>query len=432
MKTRLLAVLALLIFAAGAVFAGGSQQGQAAQGQVTLDILAYGDNSTREGQDLQVLLANFREANPDIKVEAEILFDQAYHQKVEARLAAGDVPDVAYMWVDALGQAWRDADQFVDHRPFLDPNVYDHSLIDPMGPNGEIYQVPLGTANMTSVFFVNTKLLTELGLQIPRTYADLVAMVPSARAAGKEVIAFAGAEGWVWNSCLFGTVVSRFTGDANWIQKAVRGEKSFTDKAFVDSLAFLKTMKDDGVLSDSVVLTDYGAALSSFVNGNALFMIDGQWRAGGIEDPELQPHIKMLPIPALPGEVASQAGSASGTTSVGYGITKQAASDPAVREAALKFIDFFNSYEETTTRLRNGAIVAPILKNYQTPNDLPILVQEKGNFMAAVGPTSDVVDAFVPGEANNVLNTGMQQIVLGQTSPADVAAEVQRLVAASR
>ena len=428
MKTRFIAALALLMFAAGAVFAGGGQQGQAAQGKVTLDILAYGDNSTREGQDLQVLLANFQEANPDIDVQTEILYDQAYHQKVEARLAAGDVPDVAYMWVDALGQAWRDADQFVDHRDFLDPNKYDLSLIDPMGPNGEAYQVPLGTANMTSVFFVNTQLLAELGLDMPRTYADLVAAVPVAQAAGKEVVAFAGAEGWVWNSCLLGTVVSRLSGDANWISKAVAGEYKFTDKPFVDSLALLKKMRDDGVLSESVVLTDYGSALSSFVNGNALFMIDGQWRAGGIEDPEFQTHVKMLQIPALPGEVASQAGSASGVTSVGYGITKAGASDPAVRAAAIKFIDFFNSVDNTTTRLRNGAIVAPILKDYQAPADLPTLVKEKANFMDVVGPTADVVDAFVPGEANNALNTGMQNIVIGEATPAAIAAEVERLV----
>ncbi len=427
MKTKFFAALVLLVVAAGFVFAGGGQQTQAASGQVTLDILAYGDNSTREGQDWNRLVAEFQAANPGIRIRSEMLYDQAYHQKVEARLAAGDIPDLAYMWVDALGQAWRDANQFIDHRPFLNGDYFDLSLIDPMGPNGEIFQVPLGTSNITSVMFVNTALLAELGLPMPKTYADMVAMVPAARAAGKEVLAFAGAEGWVWNSCLLGTVVGRLSGDADWVSKAMAGQYRFTDRPFVDSLAFLRTMVTDGVLSDAVVLTDYGAALSSFVNGNALFMLDGQWRAGGIEDPALQRNVQMVPFPAIPGEAPALANSASGVTSVGYGLTRKGASDPAVREAALKFLEFFNSYENVTTRLVDGAIVAPVLKNYQPPADLPLMVVEKANFMARMGATSNVVDAFVPGEANNALNTGMQNIAIGRATPADVAQQVERL-----
>ena len=427
MKTKILAA-AMLVMALGLVVAGGGGQSQATgPQQVTLDILAYGDNSTREGQDWNRLVAEFQAANPTIRIESEMLYDQAYHQKVEARLAAGDVPDMAYMWVDAQGQAWRDSNQFVDHRPFLNPDFYDLSLIDPMGPNGEIFQVPLGTSNITSVLFVNTALLSELGLSVPRTYAEMVAMVPAATAAGKEVVAFAGAEGWVWNSCLLGTVVGRVSGDGNWISKAMAGQYKFTDKPFVDSLAFLQQMVEDGVLSNSVVLTDYGAALSSFVNGNALFMLDGQWRAGGIEDPALQANVQMIPFPALPGESTSVANSASGVTSVGYGLTAKGASDPAVRDAALKFMEFFNSPANTTTRLADGAIVAPILKNFQAPADLPLLVKEKANFMGRMGVTSNVVDAFVPGEANNVLNTGMQNIAIGRATPAEVAAQVERL-----
>jgi raffinose/stachyose/melibiose transport system substrate-binding protein len=427
MQKRLIALFVLLILTMGMMFVGCGQQAQQTPAQVTLDILAYGDNSTREGQDWNRLVAEFQAANPGIRIRSEMLFDQAYHQKVEARLAAGDVPDIAYMWVDALGQAWRDSNQFVDHRPFLDPNFYDLSLIDPMGPNGEIFQVPLGTSNITSVLFVNTALLAELGLSMPRTYAEMVAMVPVARAAGKEVIAFAGAEGWVWNSCLLGTVVGRLSGNANWVSEAMSGRHRFTDRPFVDSLAFLRRMVTDGVLTDSVVLTDYGAALSNFINGNALFMLDGQWRAGGIEDPAFQRNVQMIPFPALPGEVPAMANSASGVTSVGYGITRKGASNPAVLEAALKFLEFFNSPANVTTRLVDGAIVAPVLRNFQPPANLPLLVAEKANFMNRMGATSNVVDAFVPGEANNALNTGMQNIAIGRATAQDVAAQVERL-----
>jgi len=43
----------------------------------------------------------FRAANPDIDLQMEILFSQAYHQKLGSYIAAGQTPDVIYMWPGA-------------------------------------------------------------------------------------------------------------------------------------------------------------------------------------------------------------------------------------------------------------------------------------------------------------------------------------------
>lgn len=53
-----------------------------------------------------------------------------------------------------------------------------------MGPNGEIYEIPLGTSNITTVLFMNKTLVESMGFSQPKTYEDLVAMVPAAKAAG--------------------------------------------------------------------------------------------------------------------------------------------------------------------------------------------------------------------------------------------------------
>ena len=111
----------------------------------------------------------------------------------------------------------------------------------------------------------------------------------------------------------------------------------------------------------------------------------------------------------------------------GYGLTKAGAADPAVRDAALKFMMHFYNVEETTQRLRDGAIVAPILKNYQVPADLPSIVKEKVA-LAQTAKTTDVIDAFLGGAANDALNAGMQKIAAGTATPAEVAAEVEKLL----
>lgn len=423
MKRFLIALLALSL--AATAFAAG--QREQPKGQIVVKTMAYGDNSNAEGVNWVRIVQAFEKENPGIKIDYELLYDEAYHQKVAARLASGDVPHLAYMGADARwGAPWKEAGQQFDHRPFIDGNMFDLNLIPPMGPKGEIFVMPLGTSNITTVLYMNEALVKSLGFSEPKTYEDLVAMVPKARAAGLEVVSIDGADGWAWGSCYMSAVIARLSGDANWVSKAVAGQYKFTDQVFVDSLAMISRMVKDGVISEKSVLVDYGANLSTFSNKKALFVVQGQWAAGSI-DPAVAETTKMLAWPKLPGEKPAMAGSVAAAIQVGYGLTKAGAADPAVRDAALKFIKYFYSEPETTIRLREGAIVAPILKGYQVPADLPSIVKQKV-VLAQTAKNTDVIDAFLGGAANDALNAGMQKIVTGAATPAQVAAEVEKLL----
>lgn len=312
--------------------------------KVVVKAMAYGDNSNQEGQNWTRIVTAFEKENPNIKIDYEMLYDEAYHQKVTARLASGDVPALAYMGADARwGAPWKEASQQYDLKSVIDPTYYEMKLIPPMGPNGEIFEIPLGTSNITTVLYFNQALAKELGIDAaPKTYEDIVAMVPKAKAKGIDVISIDGADGWAWGSCMMSCFIARESGDANWVSKAVKGEKKFTDKEFVDSLALITKMVKDGVFSSKAVTVDYGANITNFSNKKALFLIQGQWAAGGI-DPKVAEDTLMLAWPKLPGEKDGLAGSVAAAIQVGYGITKAGAADKAVLDASLKFIKYFNS-----------------------------------------------------------------------------------------
>lgn len=427
MKKGKLLILALLlvVMVLPSLWAQGVQE---SSGKVVVKTMAYGDNSNQEGVNWVRIVDAFEKENPGIDIDYEMLYDEAYHQKVVARLAAGDIPDLAYMGADARwGLPWKEAGQQFDHRGYIDETYYDLSLIPPMGFNNEIFEIPLGTSNITTVLFMNTALLKKLGLSEPKTYADLVKMVPVAKKAGIEVVSIDGADGWAWGSCLMSAIIARVSNDPQWVSKAVAGEYKFNDKAMVDSLQLLRTMVDDEVILEKSVLVDYGANISNYNNEKALFMVQGQWAAGGIENPQVAEATKMIAWPTLPGEKGATAGSVAAAIQVGYGITKKGASDEAVRDAALKFLRYFYSHPETTQRLRDGAIVAPILKNFVVPEDLPSLSKQKV-VLAQSALNTNVIDAFLSGDANEALNTGMQKIVSGQATPLQIANQVESLM----
>ena len=126
---------------------------------------------------------------------------------------------------------------------------------------------------------------------------------------------------------MMSAVIARLSGNPHWVSEAVAGEHKFTDQEFVDSLAFLETMVKDGVILPKSVLVDYGANISNYSNGKALFMVQGQWVAGSIENPEVAENTLMLTWPKLPGEKPATAGSVAAAIQVGYGLTKAGAEE---------------------------------------------------------------------------------------------------------
>jgi len=423
-KTLFILVLVLVIMTSAFV---SCKKAEAKDEKVVVNAMGYGDNSNQEGLAWKRIVEAFEKENPNIDIQDELLYDEAYHQKVVARLASGDVPDLAYMGADARwGAPWMEADQQYNLKSLIDTDHYDLALIPEMGPNGEIYEIPLGTSNITTVLFMNKNLVESMGFSQPKTYEDLVAMVPAAKAAGIDVVSIDGADGWAWGSCLMSSLIARTSGDPMWVSKALTGENKFTDKAFVDALALISTMVSDGVISEKSVLVDYGTNVSNFNNEKALFMVQGQWAAGGVENPAVADTMVLMAWPKMPGEKSGAAGSVAAAWSVGYGLTKSGAEDPAVRDAGIKFINYFYSHAEVTQRLRDGAIVAPVLKNFVVPDDLPNGVKQKVG-LAQSAMNTEVIDAFLTGAPNDALNAGMQKIASGQATAEEVAAEVEAL-----
>ena len=394
----------------------------AADTKVPLDIMAYGDNSSPEGQLIAQTIKDFQAANPNIAVTSSITFNDPFHEKARARVAGKNAPDVIYLWPGAKSGYIYNAGLGVDYGKYVDKSKFLAAALAPQGPKGEVYEVPMGLTN-TSVLFENTALLKQLGVQEPKSYADLVALVAPLKAKGIAVISFAGSQDWVYNSCLVSTLVGRFTGDANWVKDTVDGKHKFTDKGFVDALAFMKKMFDDGVISPASVQNDYGASLAQFLAGKALFTLDGDWRAGGMGD-GFEVNVKLLNLPALPGEKLANSSSVVGAT--GYGMTTQALRDPKVADAAKKFIDFYNSEAQATLRLTGGVATTSLVSlSKNPPADTPLLMKARLALTASVVPVN-VMDNFIPEQAMTPFATGMVQIVLGKATPAQVAADLEK------
>ena len=405
--------------------------------QTTLNFLYYID-ATQAGYDEdQAYWQKFKDDNPDINLQMEILFSQAYHQKLAAYIAAGQIPDVMYMWPTTRdSSALLHSKKLVkDLGPLLGKDFLSNFVAPALNVNAQsskmLAELPQ-SFTYTTVMYSNKKLLSDLGIALPKTYAALKAMVPKLRVKNVQTILLPDGDQWPAQSCLFSTVVGRMLGDG-WIDRVNAGKVKFTDPAFVNALKFVQTMFTDGVINWSNIQQPYGDGPGLFASGKAAFIIDGDWRQGAyltdkvsgkaLIAPEAQANdFAFLNFPAIPGE--TNPGVVSAIAGVGLGISSAIPAGSDVEKAAVRLLKWYYGPEFSQMKLETGAFI-PTRKGV-TSDKLEPFTTMMPQYYSSIAKTCYVLDGVLDPSVFNVLNAGLQSIGLGAKTPAQVAAEMQK------
>jgi len=437
--TAILAVLLLL--SAAIVFAGGQGGGGTMAEPTVLTVLYYIDATQAGYAEDQAIWAKFSAENPDIKIQKEELFDEAFHQKVAAYVAAGNLPDVMFMWPSGRSTALHEKKLVKDLTPLLGREFLSNfvpAAVDPANQKSKFLAELPQSVTYTTVMYSNTKLLKDNGLAEPKAYSDLKAMVPKLRAKGVQTVLMANKDTWVMQSCLFSTITGRLLGDA-WIDSVKAGRANFSDKAFVDALGFVDTMYKDGVISRDTIQLAYGEGPALFAENKSAFLVDGDWRQGAfltdsstgvaLIDPQRQKNdFSFLNFPAIPGE--KNPGIVSAIVGVGFGISSSVPAGSAKEEAAVRWMKYYYSPEVQKIKLETGAYI-PSRKGI-TSDKVEPFTQKMPLYYASINKTCYVLDGVLDVDVYTPLNNGLQEMGLGSKNPTQVAADVQKAIEAWR
>ena len=310
----LLLVFSVITFA---LLANGAAESQAEGSAevITLKVFDYAEATTAGFEETEALWEKFDEENTDIVLEKENLSNEPFHQKLAAYVAAGTIPDIVYMYPGGRSAVIHEQKLLKDLKPLLGDEFLSNFLpavVDPEDQAGHYLAMLPVSICYSSVMYVNEKLLQDNGLEVPKTYEDLKAMVPKLKAKGIQTVLMANKDDWVMQSCLYSTIAGRFVGK-DWFGQVIEGKVKFTDKEFVDSLRFVDTLYKDGVLSRDTIQISYGEVPGLFASGKAAILIDGDWRqsvfltdkSSGealIAPEKQQSDIVLEAFPSIPGE----------------------------------------------------------------------------------------------------------------------------------
>ncbi|MCL2557529.1 MAG: extracellular solute-binding protein [Treponema sp.] len=406
--------------------------------RVRLNVLNYFSLATPgAAAEISQVWEAFDRANPNIRVVREDAFEEPFHLTTEAYAAAGELPDVLYVWPGGRSTTLHSRGLLRDLAPFIARDGLAGSFtpvsLDPaQQAGGFLAMIPLGMTT-TSAFYVNTEVLAAAGLRPAQSYAELVAQVPVLRAMGLETIIMANADTWVMQSCLFSMVAGRFGGEG-WEQRILNGTARFTDPEFVNALRFIQRMYQDGVLSQATLATSYGDTPGMFATGMGAYMIDGDWRHGAfitdtstgraLIDPARQRGIQIGVFPTIEG--ARLNNSASVVMSTGWAMSNAIPRGSEREEAAWQLISWLTGREVQTFMVGNGGLPSPSRTDINMAAlSLEPLQESIANIGRTFNRSTVVIDSVFEGPIFNPLNDGLQAIGMGTQTPEQVAAITQ-------
>lgn len=328
-------------------------------------------------------VAEFEAANPDIKVELPFLENEAFKAKLTTLLQSADAPDVFHSWgggvfyEQAAAGVLRPIDDVITQAAKDNQGTAGVSAFT--APDGHIYGVARDVAEV--VLWYNKALFEQAGVDPAslETWDGFLAAVQKFKDAGITPLALGGKDKWpahFWWSKL----VVRLAGQDGF-NAAARGENGgFTAEPFVKAGEYLLQLAALEPWQEGFLAATYGDASGYFGDGKAAMHLMGDWdyavmkdnsaSKAGIPDDQLG----ILPFPTIEGGKGDPTDTLGGLS--GYLFSRNAS------DAAVKFIEFFNS-PEIQARFANNGYYIPIAKGAADGMTNPFKVQVAKNIGAA-------------------------------------------------
>jgi raffinose/stachyose/melibiose transport system substrate-binding protein len=233
----------------------------------------------------QAAIDRFNKANADTKITPTFFQNDAYKQKIKTAIGAGQAPTMIWGWGGGGLKSYVDANQVLDLTDWLGQNaaVKDKILPSSFGAatvNGKVYALPVETVQPI-VLFYNKKVFEKVGVEPPKTYGDILNLIPKFNAKGIAPFSLAGQSRWT-NMMWLEFMLDRNAGSEVFNNVFAGKAGAWSDPAVLDMLTKVQDLVKGNafVKGFSSVTADSNADQALLYTGKAAMMVHGSWSYG--------------------------------------------------------------------------------------------------------------------------------------------------------
>ena len=362
-----------------------------AQAETVLSVTMDGSVETIAA--MEALTAAYAAAHPDVTFDLENRPGGADGDNlVKTRLATGEAGDILQYNSGSLFQALKPVEQLADLSDIAgQANVIDSFKPVVTATDGTLRGVRFGPAMGGGIYY-NKKIYAELGLSIPKSWADFMANNAAIKAAGK--VAVAQTYGDTWTSPLF--VLADFfnvqAAEPNFAADYTANTAKYgTSPAAMAGFQYLEDMFRGGYLNEDFGVAKFDDGVRMVATGEAAHYPMLTFALGNIKQnyPE---NLEDVGCFAQTGPDAAKNGL---TVWMPGGLYIPAASEN--QDAAKDFLSFVASVEGCQLMIgANGATGPYLIKGCDLPADVPGAVADMMPYFQAEGMTAPALEFLSP------------------------------------
>lgn len=388
-----------------------TEEAEVSDEKVVLDIYAqYADDDTKVPYDYAV--EKLADKYPNVELNL-IVQAQDDGTTLKTMAATGQLPDIFQANTDIINTL-RETNQVMVLNDVAEKTGFAGKLFESCkglayAEDGNMYAFPYAGDEYV-LWYYNKALFAEYGLEVPKTYEDLVNCINVFKENDIVPLALFGQEGWN-TAAMFDAVATRYV--AGGIKTLDTQEASITDDGYVKAANKLEELVKAGLFQTGATTTNYDQASEMFLSGKAAMFINGQWY---IEDATktLGEDVDWMFYPAED-EAAYEAGKtvlAGGGSTSGYSVNPDSANAELAAEVAA-FIS--EKYCEAKVLYRHNPLVS-LDTGMQSEDELPAMMQKLSDTIPSLTGTTK----FTWGLTNAIFNEGLctetQGLISGQFS----------------
>jgi raffinose/stachyose/melibiose transport system substrate-binding protein len=393
--------------------------------KVKLSIWHNYTGDDQRAKTMRSIIEQFQKDHANIELDVQAIPPDGYRTRLKTVAAANEMPDLFVMWPGVMTKEFQAGNLLQPINALLDskqewkngflPGSFDGFTID-----NNIYSAPMALSP-TSILYYNKTIMEQNGVQVPKTWDDLMNAVKTLKEKKITPIALGNKAAWLAQSSILSSLADRVTGTEWFLKAAAQNGASFTDPQFVQALQYLQDLGKAGAFQEGFNAIDNTQMEQMFAQGKAAMMIDGGWALTNFAanaSKEAMAQMGATVLPSIPGGKGDP-NTLSGVVGTGLGLSKNVTG--AKKDAAFELMYAMAGPDAQKRVLESNQLVSYKV-TLDTSKVTPIFA-EVYKLVNSVR-TTPVYDGVLTSAGAEAVNNGIQELLMGG-KPADIAKKIQ-------